>query len=79
MDAHPGVATRFTAHGRERPAVDAIDAGTVTFISSSGLALLLLVAEASVAARRRPVLREASSQVEHALELAGIGSVFPRP
>ena len=59
--------------------VDAIDAGGVTFISSSGLALMLLCVEASVAAGRRPVLRAASHQVDRALQLAGIDSVFPRP
>ena len=78
-DVDTAVATRFTtAQGRHRPPVDAIDAGDVTFICSSGLALLLLVAEASVAAGRRPVLRSASPQVERALDLAGIKSVFPR-
>jgi anti-anti-sigma regulatory factor len=74
------VATRFTtSQGRERFAVDAIDAGAVTFISSSGLALMLLYAEASIAAGRHPVLRDASRQVDRALQLAGIDSVFPRP
>jgi anti-anti-sigma factor len=74
------VATRFaTAQGRDRVPVDAIDAGAVSFISSSGLALLLLCAEASVAAGRRPVLRAASHQVERALRLAGIDNLFPRP
>jgi len=74
------VATRFTtSQGRERFAVDAIDAGGVTFISSSGLALMLLSAEASIAAGRPPVLREASHQVDRALQLAGIDSVFLRP
>jgi anti-anti-sigma factor len=74
------VATRFTtAQGRQRVAVDAIDAGDVTFISSSGLAVLLLYAEASLAAGRSPVLRAASPRVERALQLAGIDTVFPRP
>jgi anti-anti-sigma regulatory factor len=74
------VATRFTSsQGRQRVVVDAIDAGGVTFISSTGLALMLLCAEASVAAGRRPVLRTASHQVDRALQLAGIDSVFPRP
>jgi anti-anti-sigma regulatory factor len=74
------VATRFTgAQGRQRVVVDAIDAGGVTFISSTGLALMLLCAEASVAAGRRPVLRTASHQVDRALQLAGIDTVFPRP
>ena len=60
-DVDTAVATRFTsAQGRERVVVDAIDAGGVTFISSSGLALMLLCAEASRAAGRHPVLRAAS-------------------
>ena len=74
------VATRFTtAHGRDRVAVDAIDAGTVTFICSSGLALLLTCVETSFAAGRQPLLRAASHQVDRALRMAGIDSVFPRP
>jgi anti-anti-sigma factor len=74
------VATHFTsAQGGERVTVDAIDAGAVSFISSSGLALLLLTAEASLAAGRRLVLRAASHQVETALRLAGIDGLFPRP
>jgi anti-anti-sigma factor len=79
-DVDTAVAAEFTrSHGRDRIAVDAIDAGAVSFISSSGLALLLLCAEASVAAGRRGVLRAASHQVERALKLAGIASIFPRP
>jgi anti-anti-sigma factor len=79
-DVDTAVATRFTsAQGRQRVVVDAIDAGGVTFISSSGLALLLLCAEASLAAGRQPVLRAASHQVDRALRLAGVDSVFPRP
>jgi anti-anti-sigma factor len=74
------VAAQFaSSQGRDHAAVDAIDAGAVSFISSSGLALLLLSAEASVAAGRRPVLRAASHQVERALRLAGIEELFPRP
>ena len=74
------VATRFaSSQGRERVVVDGIDAGEVTFISSSGLALMLLCAEASLAAGRSPVLRAASHQIERALQLAGIDTVFPRP
>jgi anti-anti-sigma factor len=79
-DVDTAVATRFTsAQGRERVVVDAIDAGGVTFISSSGIALMLLCAEASLAAGRRLVLRAASHQVDRALQLAGIDTVFPRP
>lgn len=74
------VATRFTeAQGRERVVVDAIDAGGVTFISSSGLARMVLSIEASRNAGRHPVLRAASSQIDRALRQAGVESVFPRP
>jgi anti-anti-sigma factor len=79
-DVDTEVATRFKAsRGRERVVVDAIDAAGVTFVSSSALALLLLCVEASLAAGRHPVLRSASHQVDRALQLAGIESVFPRP
>ena len=79
-DVDTAVATRFAnAQRRDRVVVDAIDAASVTFISSSGLALLLLCMEASVAAGRRPVLRAASHPVNRALQLAGIDDVFPRP
>lgn len=79
-DVDTAVATRFTSsRARQRVVVDAIDAGSVTFISSSGLALLLLCIEASVAAGRRPVLRAASHPVDRALQLAGIDDVFARP
>ena len=78
-DVDTAVATRFTsAQGRDRIAVDAIDAGGVSFISSSGLALMLLCLEASRAAGRLPVLRAASHVVDRALQLAGIDGVFPR-
>jgi anti-anti-sigma factor len=79
-DVDTAVATWFTrSQGRDRAAVDAIDAGAVTFISSSGLALMLVCVEASLAAGRRPVLRAASHAVDRALRLAGIDRIFPRP
>jgi anti-anti-sigma factor len=79
-DVDTAVATRFTSsRDRRQVVVDAIDAGSVTFISSSGLALMLLCIEASVAAGRQPVLRAASRPVERALQLAGIHDVFARP
>jgi anti-anti-sigma factor len=79
-DVDTAVATQFTtAQRRERVVVDAIDAEGVTFMSSSALALLLTCVEASVAAGRHPVLRAASHQVDRALQLAGIESVFRRP
>jgi len=78
-DVDTEVATGFTrAQGRDRVAVDAIDAGAVSFVSSSGLALMLVCVEASLAAGRRPVLRAASRVVDRALQLAGIDSLFPR-
>ena len=79
-DVDTAVATQFTtAQRRERVVVDAIDAAGVTFLSSSALALLLTCMEASLAAGRHPVLRAASHQVDRALRLAGIESVFARP
>jgi anti-anti-sigma factor len=79
-DVDTAVATQFTAsQRRERLVVDAIDAEGVTFMSSSALALLVRAVEASKAAGRHPVLRAASHQVDRALQLAGIDSVFPRP
>jgi anti-anti-sigma regulatory factor len=74
------VAARFAStHRRDRLVVDAIDAGAVTFISSSGLALMLMCTEASRAAGRHPVLRAASRPIDRALQLAGIDALFPRP
>lgn len=79
-DVDTAVATRFaSSQRRDRVVVDAIDAGGVTFISSSGLALMLMSAEASVAAGRHPVLRAASRPVDRAIQLAGIDALFPRP
>jgi anti-anti-sigma factor len=79
-DVDTAVATQFTTLQRREPVVvDAIDAGGVTFMSSSALALMLKCVEASVAAGRHPVLRAASHQVDRALRLAGIESLFTRP
>jgi anti-anti-sigma factor len=79
-DVDTAVATQFTtSQRRERVVVDAIDAAGVTFMSSSALALLLTCVEASVAAGHQPVLRATSHQVDRALRLAGIESVFTRP
>ena len=79
-DVDTAVATHFTSsQGRQRVVVDAIDAADVTFISSSGVALMLLCVEASIAAGRHPVLRAASRPVNRALQLSGLETVFPRP
>jgi anti-anti-sigma factor len=80
-DVDSAVVARFTeSQGRQPPAVDAIDAGAVTFLSSTGLALLVRCSEAAVAAgRERPVLRSASRVAKRVLELAGLDAgVLPR-
>lgn len=80
-DIDSAVVARFTrAQGRELPAVDAIDAGDVSFLSSTGIAVLLRCSEAAVAAgRERPAFRSASPVTTRVLELAGLDvSVLPR-
>jgi anti-anti-sigma factor len=78
-DVDTAVATRFRSlQGRTPVVVDMIDAGQVSFISSSGLAVMLLSAEASVAAGRRPVLRASSHPVDRALQLAGMDDFLLR-
>ena len=65
---------------RRRPApIDAIEAGTVTFISSAGLALMLLWWEAARAAGRAPTLRRMSSSAERVVRQAGLNAIFVHP
>jgi anti-anti-sigma factor len=79
-DVDTAVATAFKGlQGRDPVVVDAVDAGDVSFISSSGLAVMLLAAEASRAAGRQPLLRAASYPVDRALRLAGMDDFFLRP
>jgi anti-anti-sigma factor len=79
-DVDTAVAVQFrTLQGREPAVVDAIDAGAVSFISSSGLTVMLLCAEASATAGHRPLLRASSPPVARALRLAGLESAFPGP
>lgn len=74
------VVARFRAlQGSEPVVVDAIDAGAVTFISSTGVAVMLRCTEASVAAGRSPVLRASSRAVDRVLEMSMIAYLFPRP
>jgi anti-anti-sigma factor len=74
------VAERFKDHqGRDPMIVDVIDAGAVSFISSTALALLVRCAEASLAAGRRPVLRASSPSVERILQLSGLSGTLARP
>ena len=74
------VVASFEAAQRPKPVVvDAIDAGEVTFISSRGVAVMLLSVEASLAAGRSPVLRSSSHVVDRLLRMSGIDDVFRRP
>jgi anti-anti-sigma factor len=73
------VAEFYAVHGTAPLVVDQIDAGTVTFISSTGLAVLLRCATESGAAGRHPLLRACSRPVERLLKMSGVGSLFPRP
>jgi len=66
------VATFKDEHAGELPVVDVMDAEAVTFISSTGLAIMIRCAETAVAAgRERPVLRSASTAMKRVLQLAG--------
>ena len=64
--------------GREPLVVDAIDAGAVTFISSTGIALMLRCVESSRAAGRTTVLRASSPRVDQVLQLSGMDGAFRR-
>ncbi len=80
-DIDGAVVARFEEQqGRVPPAVDAIDAGAVSFLSSRGIAVLVRCSEAAVAAGRQPpALRSASRVATRVLELAGLDvSVLPR-
>ena len=80
-DIDAAVVARFKQEqGRELPAIDAIDAGDVSFLSSTGIAVLVRCAEAAVAAGRDPpALRSASPVTTRVLDLAGLDvSVLPR-
>jgi anti-anti-sigma factor len=65
---------------QRRPSVivDAIDAGAVTFICSTALALMLRSVEESRAAGRSPVLRASSPAVDRLVQLAGLEAAFAR-
>jgi anti-anti-sigma factor len=74
------VVAHFRAlQGAEPVVVDAIDAAAVTFMSSTGVAVMLRCAEASAAAGRTPVLRSSSHVVDQVLEMFMLDRRFPRP
>lgn len=80
-DIDSAVVAKFTKNqGRELPAIDAIDAEAVSFLSSTGIAVLLRISEAAVAAGRdRPAFRSASPVTTRVLDLAGLDvRVLPR-
>jgi len=62
----------------ETGVVDAIDAAGVSFISSTGLAVMIRSAEASLAAGRSPVLRASSPAVDRLLQMSGMDDLFLR-
>jgi len=68
-----------TSHRATAVVVDAIDAASVTFISSRGVAVMLLSVERSRAAGRSPVLRASSPPVDRLLRMSGIEDLFRRP
>ena len=79
-DLDCAVVARFRAlQGREPVVVDAIDAAEVTFMSSTGVAVMLQCLEASGAAGRSPVLRASSRVVDRVLEMSMIDRLFARP
>jgi anti-anti-sigma factor len=73
------VAQFYAVYGAVPLVVDEVDAGTVTFMSSTGLALLLRCTRESRAAGRRPVLRASSRPVDRLLGMAGMEDLLPRP
>src|SRR3954449_9870128 len=79
-DIDSAVVARFRdTYGPAWPAVDSIDAGNVSFISSTGLAVMLRCSDAAVAAgRERPVLRAASHVTKRVLQLAGLDTALLR-
>lgn len=72
------VADFYAVYGGVSLVVDEIDAGGVTFISSTGVAVLLRCATESAAVGRHPSLRASSPQVDRLLRLADLDGLFPR-
>jgi anti-anti-sigma factor len=74
------VVARFRQQQGSQPGVvDAVDAQGVSFISSTGLAVMIRCAEASLAAGAHPVLRASSHPVDRLLQMFGMNDLFPRP
>ena len=65
--------------GEDLPLVGAIDAGDVSFLASTGVALMLKFARRAAQSGETVVLRRASFRVGRLLELTGAGALFARP
>ena len=79
-DLDAAVVASFEAAQRPEPVVvDAIDAADVTFISSRGVAVMVLAVEASLAAGRSPVLRASTHVVDRMLRTSGVDDLLRRP
>ncbi len=79
-DLDAAVVALFEAAQRPEPVVvDAIDAAEVTFISSRGVAVMVLAVEASHAAGRFPVLRASTPVVDRMLRMSGVDDLLRRP
>jgi anti-anti-sigma regulatory factor len=71
------VVARFTADPDHQPVpVAAIDAGAVTFISSAGVALMLLWAQAPSTGGRPVLLRRSARCVDRVLQQMGLDAQF---
>ena len=79
-DLDAAVVAAFEMAQRPQPVVvDAIDAADVTFISSRGVAVMVLAVEASLAAGRFPVLRASTPVVDRMLRMSGVDDLLRRP
>jgi anti-anti-sigma factor len=79
-DLDSAVVASFEIAQRPEPVVvDAIDAAEVTFISSRGVAVMVLAVEASHAAGRFPVLRASTPVVDRMLRMSGVADLLQRP
>ena len=79
-DLDAAVVASFEAAQRPEPVVvDAIDAAEVTFISSRGVAVMVLAVDASLAAGRFPVLRTSTHVVDRMLRMSGVDDLLRRP
>ncbi len=79
-DLDAAVVASFETAQRPAPVVvDAIDAAEVTFISSRGVAVMVLAVEASHAAGRFPVLRASTPVVDRMLRMSGVDDLLRRP